>query len=454
MRPFVPTEMPTLAPPPQAAAPAHPPRRQGPRPLPLHLATQGWTFLTSCAGSLRLNSASPTSNPAAPTPGPPPSPDQSQSRSDPLAEIASLLQSPDDRRRFLAEVDAEARRRFDTFLRGVQAYRDHPYHRPLTDPPAVWRAGTTALRDYRGTGGAVSPAGEGKGAAVLVVPSLVNRGYVLDLTARRSFMRHLARRGFQPFLVDWDAPGPEERGFGLSDYVTRRLDPMVDAVRAASGRDRIGVVGYCMGGTLSLPLAQRRPDAVAALVTLAAPWDFHAGSRRQQRVMAALGEALRTVIDVHDQLPLDLLQAMFASLDPGGIPRKFRAFAAMRAGSAKARDFVAMEDWLNDGVPLTAGVARETLFGWYADNLPGRGLWTIGGETVDPARIAARVLLAIPSRDRIVPPESALALAAACPQAETVQVPLGHIGMMTGRRAGELVYRPLARWLGKALRSP
>ncbi|MCA1941766.1 MAG: poly-beta-hydroxybutyrate polymerase, partial [Caenispirillum bisanense] len=76
------------------------------------------------------------------------------------------------------------------------------------------------------------------------------------------------------------------------------------------------------------------------------------------------------------------------------------------------------------------------------------------GETVDPARIAARVLLAIPSRDRIVPPESALALAAACPQAETVQVPLGHIGMMTGRRAGELVYRPLARWLGKALRSP
>lgn len=442
MRPFAPTEpQPPL--PARRAATQVPARRQGPRPLPLHLATQGWTFLTSCAGSLHLSGGWPNSNPLHP-PVPPDDPA--------AADVAALLKDPEDRRRFIAEVDAEARRRFDTFLRGVLAYREHPYRRPLADPPVIWRAGTTGLRDYRGSGGPPSTHGEGRGAAVLVVPSLVNRGYVLDLTERRSFMRYLARRGFQPFLVDWDAPGAEEHGFGLSDYVTRRLHPLVDAVREASGRDRIGVIGYCMGGTLSLPLAQARPEAVAALVTLAAPWDFHAGSRRQQRVMAALGEALRTVIDVHDQLPLDLLQAMFASLDPGMIPRKFRAFAAMRTHSAKARDFVALEDWLNDGVPLTADVARETLFGWYGDNLPGRGRWRVGGEIVMPERIAAPMLVAIPSRDRIVPPESALALTAAAPRSEPMQVPLGHIGMMTGRRAGQLVHRPLARWLGRALR--
>lgn len=446
MRPFVPPVPPPPALPWTAVSTAEairPRRRLGPRPLPLHLATQGWTFLTSCAASMRSSVAWPNSNPAQ---GPVPPSDPA------AADLAAQLRDPDDRLRFLAEVEAEARRRFDAFLRGVQAYRDHPYTRPLTDPPAVWRRGTTCLRDYRDTGGPVSPRGEGRGAAVLVVPSLVNRGYVLDLTERRSFMRWLARRGFQPFLVDWDAPGPEERGFGLAAYVTDRLDPMVDIVRRESGRDRIGVIGYCMGGTLSLPLAQRRPDAVAALVTLAAPWDFHAGSRRQQRVMAALGEALRTVIDVHDQLPLDLLQAMFASLDPGMIPRKFRAFAGMRTHSARARDFVALEDWLNDGVPLTANVARDTLFGWYGDNLPGRGLWEVGGETVEPARIRARTLVAIPSRDRIVPPESALALSAAFPAAEVLQVPLGHIGMMTGRRAGQLVHQPLARWLGRVLK--
>ncbi len=441
---------PTLPPPPPTAMTG---RRLGPRPLPLHLATQGWTFLTSCAASLRLSNGWPTSNPAPPHPPPAPPPASTPPPSEAVAALLAQLTAPDDRHRFVTALDSEARRRFDAFLRGIQAYRDHPYRRPLADPPMVWRRGTTGLRDYRGTA-TPSPHGEGKGAAVLVVPSLVNRGYVLDLTPRRSFMRHLARRGFQPFLVDWDAPGAAERDFGLGDYVTDRLEPALDRVREISGRDRVGVIGYCMGGTLALPLAQRRPEAVGALVTLAAPWDFHAGSRRQQRIMAALGDALERVIALHGQLPLDLLQALFACLEPGMIPRKFRAFATLRRDSAKARDFVALEDWLNDGVPLTAAVARETLFGWYGDNLPGRGLWHIAGAPVRPEEIAAPMLAVIPSRDRIVPPESALALVARCPRAESRPVPLGHIGMMTGRHAGREVYQPLARWLGKQLAAP
>jgi polyhydroxyalkanoate synthase len=365
--------------------------------------------------------------------------------------MAHALNAPEARLAFLAAVDLEARRRFDSFLRGLQTYRAHPYRRTVADPPVIWRRGTTRLRDYRGT---ATPAarGEGRGTAVLVVPSLVNRGYVLDLSERRSFMRYLASRGFRPFLADWDAPGAEERDFGCTEYVRDRLSPMLDAVRHETDADKVAVIGYCMGGTLALPLAQMRPDAVGALITLAAPWDFHAGSLRQQQVMAALGDAMGNVVDVHGVLPVDLLQSLFATLDPGGIPRKFRAFDRMRRGSAKARDFVALEDWLNDGVALAGPVARETLFGWYADNRPGRGQWEIGGTVVDPARITAPTLVVVPSRDRIVPPESAEALLAACPNAQGLKVPLGHVGMMAGRRAGTLVYGPLVRWLGRAAR--
>lgn len=436
--------------------------RLGPRPLPLFLATQATTLLTCFAGLMPLNGASPNLKPARAEPpaGPTTNPAAALRRrvaslagadDAQAAALAALLDDPDRRPVLATAVEAEARRRFDAFLRGVQAYRAHPYHRAVIDPPVVWRRGTTRLRDYRGTA-APAARGEGRGAAVLVVPSLVNRGYVLDLTTRRSFMRYLARRGFRPFLVDWDAPGPEERAFSMGDYLQQRLSPLVDAVREMTGEDKICVIGYCMGGTLSLPLAQRRPDAVGALVTLAAPWDFHAGLDRSQKVMAGLGEAMAGVIDMHGVLPVDMLQALFASLDPDMIPRKFRAFSAMRMGSAKARDFVAMEDWLNDGVPLAGPVARESLFGWYADNAPGRLRWTIDGEIVDPADIAARVLVLVPSRDRIVPPESALGLARACPKAQAERVPLGHIGMMTARRAGTLVHGPLARWLGRAAR--
>src|SRR3546814_10267711 len=48
-------------------------------------------------------------------------------------------------------------------------------------------------------------------------------------------------------------------------------------------------------------------------------------------------------------------------LDPQLVVRKFLAFGRLDAASRKAEEFVALEDWLNDGVPLAAPVARECL---------------------------------------------------------------------------------------------
>src|SRR5690606_19376747 len=102
-----------------------------------------------------------------------------------------------------AALDAEARHRFDAFLTGVERYRCHPYRRTLADPPVCWQEGATRLLDYG--------AGVARGApALLVVPSLVNRAYILDLAPECSLLRYLAGRGLRPFLVDWDRPGPAE----------------------------------------------------------------------------------------------------------------------------------------------------------------------------------------------------------------------------------------------------
>src|SRR3546814_20562515 len=96
------------------------------------------------------------------------------------------------------------------FLAGVETYRRHPCRRERADPPAVGRKGTTSLRDY---GESMRREGRRGGIPVLVVPSLINRGYILDLSAGRSFLRWLADQGFRPFLVDWDSPGEAERRF-------------------------------------------------------------------------------------------------------------------------------------------------------------------------------------------------------------------------------------------------
>jgi len=410
-------------PPPRHQAETSLPARLGPRPLPLHLAVAAMTLLTSRGALPLLRKGSLDWRPEL------------------AATAASLRQSAEalDERQLEKALDAAVARRWSDFLKGVLAYRRHGYRRDVPDARIVWQEGDARLLAY-------APKGRRTGRPVLVVPSLINRAYILDLTEERSFLRDLAARGFRPYLVDWGQPGETERGFMLSDYIAGRLGAALDAVLAETGT-RPALVGYCMGGTMSVALAQRRQADLSGLVLLAAPWDFQADPTPMIAALPGMLPGLTGVIAALGELPTDIIQSLFLGLDPHLGYRKFRAFAGLDPDSAKARAFVALEDWLNDGVALAGPVARECLEGWYINNDPALGNWRVGGETVDPAVLRLPSLAMVPADDRIVPPASALALAAALPGCTVLRPPLGHIGMMAGGNAVEKVWSPLAGWL-------
>ena len=138
---------------------------------------------------------------------------------------------------------------------------------------------------------------------------------------------------------------------------------------------------------------------------------------------------------------------LFALLEPFGVAAKYRAFARLDPDSDRARLFVALEDWLNDGVPLAAPVARECLTGWYGANTPACGLWTVAGLAVAPESLDLPCFVAVPGRDRIVPPESARPLAALIPGAVLHAPAAGHIGMAAGSAAERALWRPLLDWM-------
>jgi polyhydroxyalkanoate synthase len=404
---------------------APPMSRPGPRPLPLHLARATFLWTSSLAALPLARSGSLPWSP-------------------PLAPRAAALQSAlagAGAEALTRALGREAQRRIEEMLAGIEAYRRHPYRRRRRARAVVWRDGTTVLRDHAARNRDAAPA-----MPVLVVPSLVNRGYILDLSARRSLLGYLAGRGLRPLLVDWGEPGEEERGFTIGDYVTRRLEPALDAAVTLAGGP-VAVVGYCMGGLLALALALRRQRDIRGLALLATPWDFHAGHGAHARLLGAGEKALDALLERQGVMPVDLLQTMFTWLDPALVADKFRAFAALDQSGRKAEDFVALEDWLNDGVPLAAPAAREAFTGWYGSNLPGRGEWRVDGRRVDPAALEAPSLVVLPRGDRIVPPASAEALAAAIPGAERLEPRSGHIGMIVGSAARDTLWRPLAAWL-------
>jgi polyhydroxyalkanoate synthase len=382
-------------------------RRLAPRPLPAHLASAMMLWHSSLLALPSLSAAS-TGSKLAGLGG-------EIARRGVDAVAAALAR----------EVAASAAAMLD----GLEAYRRHPYRRAPPDARVMWCEGTTRLLDYRG-----------EGLPVLLIPSLINRYYVLDLLPGQSFVAHLAAAGLRPLVVDWGAPGPRERQFTLTDYIAGRLDRALSAVRRETGR-RAALAGYCMGGLLALALALRRPDDVAGLALLATPWDFHAERRAEA---AWLGGA---AAGIGESLPVEAIQALFFALDPLLAERKFRRFAALDPAGEAARVFVALEDWINDGVPLAGPVAAECFGSWYGANDPAGGRWRVAGRPVVPGDLECPALVVVPSRDRIVPPRSAAALAAALPQATVLRPPLGHIGMMAGGAARAALWSEIARWL-------
>ena len=336
-----------------------------------------------------------------------------------------------------AALDLEIICRAESYLAGLEAYRRHPYRRSSESPPVLWREGTTRLLDYGGDAG---------GAAILIVPSLINRFYVLDLLPELSFLQHLAERGLRPLVVDWGEPGRQERKFDLTDYVAGRLESAFDAALRLSGTP-IGVAGYCMGGLFALALALRRPEQTACLTLLATPWDFHAERAQPARFFGLIADCLPLLCDDQGALPVEVIQSLFFMIDPFSAERKFTRFAALDPIGDKARAFVALEDWVNDGVPLAAAVARDCARSWYGENEPARSQWQISGQLVDPKRLRSPSLVVVPSRDRIVPPSSAEALAAALCGATVLRPPLGHVGMMSAAHAPAVLWSAIADWL-------
>jgi polyhydroxyalkanoate synthase subunit PhaC len=390
--------------------------RRGPRPLLLHLTLAMMRSAGSLGASPSSNAGWQNLNAATPIPGTPGADSTAWQGVKPEALRAAL-------------------ERDSALIAGIAAYRRHPYRRDLPDPPVLWHEGETRLLDY-GAGG------DARAVRVLFVPSLVNRAHVLDLAPGNSMMRFLAAQGVRPLLLDWGWPGEVERRFSLTDYIAGRLER---ALVAAGGK--VVLAGYCMGGLLAAAASQRRPDLVSALALLATPWDFHTGPANQAATIARLLPLLEPAMGAAGTLPIDMLQMLFALLDPDGIAAKYRGFAALDPASARAQRFVALEDWLNDGVPLAAPVARECLGEWYGANAPARGRWRVAGMAVEPARLALPSFVAVPARDRIVPPESARPLAAAIPGAVLHEPHAGHIGMAAGTGAEAALWRPLLAWV-------
>ncbi|WP_076743151.1 alpha/beta hydrolase [Sphingomonas jeddahensis] len=320
----------------------------------------------------------------------------------------------------LREQTAASPERTAAALAGLRHYQEAP--RTLRRMArAARRQGRARLRDYGGDG-----------RPVVFVPSLINPPHILDLVPSRSLLRWMAAQGVQAWLLDWGEPTPAERAMDVAAHVERLLLPMLRRL------DQPPIlVGYCLGGTMSIAAAAT--GACAGLATIAAPWHFEGYGPAARAEIATLWEGARPTCEQLGLVPMEVLQAGFWKLDPARTIAKYESFAALSGNEAAM--FVAMEDWANGGAPLTFAAGADLFETFLAADCPGRGDWLVAGRTVDPLALPCPTIEFVSLSDRIVPAATAIGLP------ERRDLGAGHVGMIVGSRARAQLWEPLRDWI-------
>lgn len=78
---------------------------------------------------------------------------------------------------------------------------------------------------------------------VLLVMATTNRGYVFDMIPGQSLVEFLLDRGYDVFMVDWEAPRPEDRHLTLANYVHDFVGGSVERVKQVTGEPDVSVLG-------------------------------------------------------------------------------------------------------------------------------------------------------------------------------------------------------------------
>jgi polyhydroxyalkanoate synthase len=317
-----------------------------------------------------------------------------------------------------------------------------------TPKDTIFHEGTAQLYRFRPASGKAT-----EGLPFLIVPSLINRWYVLDLREKASFAGAMVKAGIDTYCLDWGVPEDEDR-YLTWENVLARLGRAVRRVQRTTGAPKVGILGYCMGGTLSSIWTSLNPDRVAALFNLAGPIDFSQAGLLGHMVQPQWFD-VGAIAGAGNVSPMQM-QSGFSAMRPTLSVAKWVGLAA-KAGDKEARAaFDAMEEWSNDNVPFPAAAYETYIKELYQGNKLVSGEHHVGGKLADLGNITCPVLTIVAERDTICPPAAAKALNERCGSKDTkvISVPGGHVGAVIGSKAASVMYPQTAAWLKEKLARP
>jgi polyhydroxyalkanoate synthase subunit PhaC len=86
---------------------------------------------------------------------------------------------------------------------------------------------------------------------LIIFPPWINKFYILDLNAKKSFVKWAVDQGLTVFIVSWVNANEAQARKSFSDYMREGFLTAIQAAQDATGAPKVNVIGYCIGGTLT-----------------------------------------------------------------------------------------------------------------------------------------------------------------------------------------------------------
>jgi polyhydroxyalkanoate synthase len=242
---------------------------------------------------------------------------------------------------------------------------------------------------------------------LLLVFALMNRPYILDLRPGNSFIEYMVKQGYDVYLLDWGAPGPEDKGLKFDDYALDYLPRALRKLKAVSGSDEFSMLGWCIGAILSTIYAALRPDSgLKNLILLTAPLDF--SDKTAGGFVRWVNDQYfdpDKIIDAFGNVPGEMIDYGAKALKP--VENYIGSYLTLWDNLDDPRiveSWHAMNTWVSDLIPMAGATYRQLIKELYRENRLIEGTLTIRGERVDLGRIRANLLNVIALTDHISPP--------------------------------------------------
>jgi polyhydroxyalkanoate synthase len=318
----------------------------------------------------------------------------------------------------------------------------------LTPKETVWTLNKTTLYRYIPT----KPSEERYPIPLLLVYALINKPFIFDLAPGRSFIEYMVEQGFDMYLLDWGAPGLEDRETTFDDYVTEYLSRAVRKVQRVSGAQEISILGYCLGATLTTVYAGLYPNApVRNIILLTAPLDF---SRSPEGSMAMWLDEERLDVDqlvgAFGNVPGELIRFWAKMLKPAeNFVGAYVSLWKMLDDKGAVKGWQAINRWVEDVIPFAGAAFRQFVSDYVRGNKLVKGQHEIKGQRVDLSNIRSSLLNIVAQYDHLVAQsqsESIMDLVSSDDK-ELRVIPSTHVGIMASTRARYKLWPEIAEWL-------